>query len=161
MKNVQKGFTLIELMIVVAIIGILAAVAIPAYSDYTKKAKFTEVIQATAALKTAINVCGADFADLTATNCGQGTNGVPADIAGTGTNAVIGKYVFSVATTNGTTSGNGGTATITATAVGAAGGAAVQGLNGQTYIMTGTLGTNGISWVLDPLSTCFVQRLCK
>lgn len=53
-SNLQKGFTLIELMIVVAIIGILAAVALPAYQDYTARAKMSEVILAAAACKTAI-----------------------------------------------------------------------------------------------------------
>jgi type IV pilus assembly protein PilA len=54
MKRVQQGFTLIELMIVVAIIGILAAVALPAYQDYTKKAKVSEVILAASTCRTAI-----------------------------------------------------------------------------------------------------------
>jgi type IV pilus assembly protein PilA len=54
MKRVQQGFTLIELMIVVAIIGILAAVALPAYQDYTKKAKVSELILAASACRTAI-----------------------------------------------------------------------------------------------------------
>ena len=54
MKRVQQGFTLIELMIVVAIIGILAAVALPAYQDYTKRAKMSEVILAASSCRTGI-----------------------------------------------------------------------------------------------------------
>ena len=54
-KQVQKGFTLIELMIVVAIIGILAAIAIPAYQDYTKRAQATELMTAMSPVKVAVS----------------------------------------------------------------------------------------------------------
>ena len=59
MKKVQQGFTLIELLIVIAIIGILAAVALPAYKSYTDKAKFSEVVVGTSAMKQAVEVCWA------------------------------------------------------------------------------------------------------
>ena len=56
MKTIQKGFTLIELMIVVAIIGILAAVALPAYQNYSNRAAFSELVLAVTPLKTAVEL---------------------------------------------------------------------------------------------------------
>lgn len=83
MKNVQKGFTLIELMIVVAIIGILAAVAIPSYQNYTLKAKYTEVINATAPFKLAVELCAQDTTCISGsppalTSIEAGTGAIPA-----------------------------------------------------------------------------------
>ena len=79
----KKGFTLIELMIVVAIIGILAAIALPAYQNYTKKAEFTETINSTAAVKSAVEVCAQIEGFANIGNCDGGTNGIPNNIAGT------------------------------------------------------------------------------
>jgi type IV pilus assembly protein PilA len=76
MKNTQQGFTLIELMIVIAIIGILASIALPAYQQYTNKAKFTEVISVANGYKTALSVCLQ--AEGAFARCGLGSNGVPA-----------------------------------------------------------------------------------
>ena len=65
MKSIQKGFTLIELMIVVAIIGILAAVALPAYQDYTIRARTSELILAASAARTAVTEAAQQLNGLT------------------------------------------------------------------------------------------------
>ena len=74
-KQAQAGFTLIELMIVVAIIGILAAVALPAYSNYTAKAKVSNALTSVDALKSAVALCAQEQGG-NVVGCDAGTNGI-------------------------------------------------------------------------------------
>src|SRR5947207_3067665 len=94
-KQLQQGFTLIELMIVVAIIGILAAVALPAYQDYTKRAKLSEVVLAASACRTSITEI---YQSGSASNA-PGANGWGCESgAGTSSASVTSKYVAAVTT---------------------------------------------------------------
>ena len=93
MKQVQKGFTLIELMIVVAIIGILAAIAIPAYQDYTIRAQVTEGLNLAAAAKAAVSETWISTGAAPVNRTGAGMSATDTDTNG--------KYVSGVQVTNG------------------------------------------------------------
>ncbi|MFT7721858.1 MAG: prepilin-type N-terminal cleavage/methylation domain-containing protein [Roseateles sp.] len=93
-QRAQQGFTLIELMIVVAIIGILAAVAIPQYKNYTMKAKLGNALTAADSVKTAVVLCIQESG--AATGCSGGSNGIPGNASGGVT-----KEVTSITTSDG------------------------------------------------------------
>lgn len=137
--NQQKGFTLIELMIVVAIIGILAAIALPAYQTYTNKARMTEVVNATASAKSAVEVCAQVNSAVDV--CTAGNNGVPADIAVT-------DPLPGVAT--------GADGVITATASNDSNLENAAGTANATITMTPTFANGQVTWatVCDPTEFC-------
>lgn len=92
----QAGFTLIELMIVVAIVAILAAIALPAYQSYTKRAKFTEVIAATGPAKTAFEVCVQAYSGSSIeSDCAAA---VAAAVSGSVTTGRVGSVTYDTAT---------------------------------------------------------------
>ena len=140
MKRVQQGFTLIELMIVVAIIGILAAVAIPAYQDYTKRARFQDIVSSASAIEKAIAIC-------------LNENGGDATACDTATKVGIGSITNSKEATGAGLAITATTAAVTATAGAGAG--------SYTYINTPSLaaGATAITWTQS--GTCLAAKACK
>ncbi|MBB3169087.1 pilin [Simiduia aestuariiviva] len=136
MKSVQKGFTLIELMIVVAIIGILAAVALPAYQDYTIRAKMSEVIGMAAAAKTTVSEYYVSMGSMPAT----------AGPAGVNTATAQSTYVSAITYTGTTTVG-----TITYT---------ITNLDPATgnLVFVGTGSANGVQWACNTAATTIPDK---
>jgi type IV pilus assembly protein PilA len=126
MKTMQKGFTLIELMIVVAIIGILAAIALPAYQDYTVRSQVTEGLSLAGAAKMAV---AETYASTGAFPPDNATAGLAA------ANTIIGKYVTSV-----TVSGLGIITIVYSPKVG-------TNMSGKTITLTPKDNVGSISWI--------------
>lgn len=148
MKQLQKGFTLIELMIVIAIIGILAAVALPAYQDYTIRAKVSEGLLAASAGRTAVSE----------TFASKGTMSLSQDSMGVQTQAS--KYVSGVAYSG--TSDTVGEITVTLhTTAGIGLGAA----SGTTLILrgTGVTDTGAVQWACGKgtINPKYLPSSCK
>lgn len=125
-RPLKKGFTLIELMIVIAIIAILATIAIPSYTSYTQKAALSEILRASASYKSDVEICIYNMNDTK--SCNAGSNGIQANIA----DDKATKYLKSVSVSSGaiTVEGKGS-------------------IDGFGYTMTPTFSNNNISWSIS------------
>jgi len=135
----QQGFTLIELMIVIAIIGILAAVAMPAYQTYADRARFSEVVLATTPFKSAAEVAVQTGRTNVVTALDAGTLGIPSTIA---PGASVGQYVNTVQMQDGV---------ILATSTGI-------GSGDSSFTLTATITGGGIRW--QEAGACLNDGLC-
>ncbi|HWU75332.1 MAG TPA: pilin [Rhodanobacter sp.] len=143
MKTMQKGFTLIELMIVVAIIAILAAIAIPAYQDYTVRSKVTELVVAADACKTSVS------------EYFQSRGTMPSSMSASGCSAATSQY------NNGITISGGGSATAATTITVAVNGTNLPQASGDNFSLVGTPGADTskpIAWSCAATTTTIPNK---